>query len=74
MVRTDGFTVCRTACEHKSRAGSRMPAEDRKYTTLVLMAEMEQAIPREECLEAVAQFKSAHVCDQPFTSGKALPT
>jgi hypothetical protein len=47
--------------------------EDRKHPTLVLVAQVEKAVPGEEAVEGAAEGQRPHVGDTPVLEREALP-
>src|SRR3954453_7801008 len=62
-----------TAGEHQCRLGRRMRTKHRKHAALIVMAEMEETVPRQDSGELPLQGKLAHIGDDPFLRREMLP-
>jgi hypothetical protein len=49
-----------------------MGAEDRKHAPLILMRQMEEAVPGDQPVEVLLECELAHVADLPVLVGKTL--
>src|SRR6266567_6845063 len=65
-----GFPKGRAAGEHQRCASAGMSPKDRKHSTLVRGAQMEEAVPGEQTVERRIQVQGAHVRNKPGRAGK----
>src|SRR3954451_7258169 len=62
-----------TAGEHQRRLRRRMRTKHRKHVALIVMAEMEETVPRQDAGELPPQGQLAHIGDDPFLRREMPP-
>ena len=62
---TESLTVLGTGCEDELSTESEMGREDRKHLPLIIVGQMEEAIPGDECGELLLECELSHVSNDP---------
>ena len=68
----DRLSVTRAGRKNEGRTGRRMCSENRKHKALVILAEVEEAVPGENTVECSVQGQCSHIRDAPPLSRMAL--
>jgi hypothetical protein len=62
----DRFTMGGAGIEHQDRVLSSVSRENGKHVSLITMTKVEEAIPRQDAVEAGCQREAAHIRNNPF--------
>src|SRR5688500_6196344 len=70
-VTPDRLTLPGTSGEHQWRPRMGVRRETRKHRALVVHAQMKEAVPRENAIEAAAELQRSHIRDEAFSGWKS---
>src|SRR5215204_2088324 len=73
-VAADYFAMRRTAGEQQRRPRSRVVSKDGEHATLILMLQVEEAVPCDNAPEPLSQGEGSHVPDEPLLFRKTAAT
>src|ERR1700693_1087877 len=65
-IRTYRLTPGEAGVEHQNAAWSAMFSEDSKHPPLVVVAEMKEAVPSQDCAKSPTKGQRPHIGDDPF--------
>jgi hypothetical protein len=70
---SDRLSVCGTACKHQSCARRGVLPKNRKHLPLVVRAQVEETVPRNDPVEWPSERERAHVGHDPFVRRETIP-